>query len=237
MRGGWEVADAELAAAQQRRRHVHGRDEGGRPLERRARDAFGRVGRLRQRRLARRVRRPRAHAEPAVPQPRRRHVRGHHREGRRRRAAFTKGTIFGDYDNDGYPDLYVSNMFGDNLLYHNNRDGTFTDVAKTLARREAVRELSDVVLRLRQRRLARHLRVVVRDVGRGVREVLPATSRSRAKTLALYHNNHDGTFTDVTEAVGLDRVVPVDGRQLRRPRQRRLPRHVSRAPARRRSRR
>ena len=43
--------------------------------------------------------------------------------------AFTKGAVFGDYDNDGYPDLYVSNMFGDNFLYHNNRDGTFTDVA------------------------------------------------------------------------------------------------------------
>ena len=45
---------------------------------------------------------------------------------------FTKGTDFGDYDNDGFPDLYVSNMFGDNFLYHNNRDGTFTEVGKQL---------------------------------------------------------------------------------------------------------
>jgi enediyne biosynthesis protein E4 len=38
------------------------------------------------------------------------------------------GAVVGDYDNDGWPDLYVSN-FGRNRLYHNNHDGTFTDVA------------------------------------------------------------------------------------------------------------
>jgi tetratricopeptide (TPR) repeat protein/peroxiredoxin len=34
-----------------------------------------------------------------------------------------------DYDNDGWPDLYVANDFGRKNLYHNNRDGSFTDVA------------------------------------------------------------------------------------------------------------
>jgi hypothetical protein len=38
------------------------------------------------------------------------------------------GTVFGDYDDDGYPDLYVVNDFGRKTLYHNNRDGTFSDV-------------------------------------------------------------------------------------------------------------
>lgn len=37
------------------------------------------------------------------------------------------GAAVGDYDNDGHPDLYVTN-FGRNELYHNNGDGTFTDV-------------------------------------------------------------------------------------------------------------
>ena len=39
------------------------------------------------------------------------------------------GVAVGDYDNDGWPDMYVSN-FGKNRLYHNNHDGTFTDVAE-----------------------------------------------------------------------------------------------------------
>ena len=39
------------------------------------------------------------------------------------------GAVVADYDNDGWPDIYVSN-FGKNRLYHNNHDGTFTDVAE-----------------------------------------------------------------------------------------------------------
>ena len=45
---------------------------------------------------------------------------------------FSKGVIWGDYDGDGSPDLYVSNLDGFNRLYRNNRDGTFTDVAMRL---------------------------------------------------------------------------------------------------------
>ncbi len=39
------------------------------------------------------------------------------------------GVVVGDFDNDGWPDIYVTN-FGKNRLYHNNHDGTFTDVAE-----------------------------------------------------------------------------------------------------------
>jgi hypothetical protein len=39
------------------------------------------------------------------------------------------GVAIGDYDNDGWPDIYVSN-YGKNRLYHNNHDGSFTDVAE-----------------------------------------------------------------------------------------------------------
>ncbi len=38
------------------------------------------------------------------------------------------GAVVGDYDNDGWPDIYVSN-YGENRLFHNNHNGTFTDVA------------------------------------------------------------------------------------------------------------
>ena len=44
-------------------------------------------------------------------------------------AMFCMGAVWGDYDNDGYADLYVS-IEGPNRLYHNNQDGTFTDVAE-----------------------------------------------------------------------------------------------------------
>jgi len=39
------------------------------------------------------------------------------------------GVAVADYDNDGWPDIYVAN-YGKNRLYHNNRDGTFTDLAE-----------------------------------------------------------------------------------------------------------
>jgi hypothetical protein len=42
---------------------------------------------------------------------------------------FCKGANWADYDGDGYPDLFVANLEGPCRLFHNNRDGTFTDVA------------------------------------------------------------------------------------------------------------
>ena len=42
---------------------------------------------------------------------------------------YAMGIAVGDYDNDGYQDIYVTN-FGRNVLYHNNGDGTFTDVTE-----------------------------------------------------------------------------------------------------------
>jgi hypothetical protein len=46
--------------------------------------------------------------------------------------AFTKGVAFGDYDNDGSPDIYVSNFGMPNNLFRNRGDGTFVDVASEL---------------------------------------------------------------------------------------------------------
>jgi hypothetical protein len=44
--------------------------------------------------------------------------------------AYGLGCVWGDYDNDGHPDLYVT-QYGKNILYHNNGNGTFTDVTET----------------------------------------------------------------------------------------------------------
>ena len=52
------------------------------------------------------------------------HAGVHDAEGR-----FGLGVVWGDYDNDGWPDLLVANDAGANYLYHNNHNGTFTDVA------------------------------------------------------------------------------------------------------------
>ncbi len=43
------------------------------------------------------------------------------------KACLAMGGAVGDYDNDGWPDLYIT-CLGGNILYHNNGDGTFTDV-------------------------------------------------------------------------------------------------------------
>ncbi len=45
---------------------------------------------------------------------------------------YAKGVVWGDYDGDRFPDLYVSNNGAVNRLYHNNGDGTFTDMAREL---------------------------------------------------------------------------------------------------------
>lgn len=45
---------------------------------------------------------------------------------------YCKGSAWGDFDNDGYPDLYISNFGSENRLYRNNGDGTFSDLAPAL---------------------------------------------------------------------------------------------------------
>jgi FG-GAP-like repeat len=46
-----------------------------------------------------------------------------------REGGLTLGVAWGDYDEDGAPDLYVVNDFGRNTLFHNNGNGTFSDVS------------------------------------------------------------------------------------------------------------
>ncbi len=52
-----------------------------------------------------------------------------HRAGLDKTAGWGQGACVGDYDNDGYPDLYVT-YYGKNRLYHNERNGTFKEVAE-----------------------------------------------------------------------------------------------------------
>ncbi len=51
---------------------------------------------------------------------------------------YCKSAVWGDYDNDGDPDLYVSNFGSNNRLYRNDGDGAFTDVAPALGVEEPI---------------------------------------------------------------------------------------------------
>jgi len=124
--------------------------------------------------------------------------------------AFTKGAVFGDYDNDGYADLYVSNMFGDNFLYHNNRDGTFTDVAGAAHVQKPFISFPTWFFDYDN---DGWLDIFVASYPNSLEEFVKhyVGQPPAAETLTLYHNNHDGTFTDVSRAAGLARVVPSMG--------------------------
>ena len=126
------------------------------------------------------------------------------------KAAFTKGVTFGDYDNDGFADLYVSNYGSENFLYHNHGNGTFTDVAKSLKVEKPIMSFptwfcdydNDGFLDL----FVASFVPSITEVARGYLG-LPA----QAETMKLYHNNGRGGFDDVTSQVKLNRVVPTMG--------------------------
>jgi hypothetical protein len=124
--------------------------------------------------------------------------------------AFTKGVVFGDYDGDGFPDLYLSNMFGDNILYRNNGDGTFTDVAKKLGVQKPFASFPTWFFDYDN---DGHLDLFVASYPNSVEEFVkyyvkmpPAT-----ETLTLFRNKGDGTFEDVSARVNLGRIVPAMG--------------------------
>ena len=124
------------------------------------------------------------------------------------------GVAVGDYDNDGWPDIYVAN-YGKNRLYHNNHDGTFTDVAEKAGvllggwstgptwgdyDRDGLLDLFvpgyvkfDVDHPPRGGKLCQFRGVPVFCGPQG----LPGESDH------LFHNNGDGTFTDVSVKAGV----------------------------------
>ena len=75
---------------------------------------------------------------------------------------FCKGCTWIDFDNDRYSDLFINDQAGKARLYRNNGDGTFTNVTRRTWHRWAVKGFPMLGVRLRQRRLDRHLRDFVR---------------------------------------------------------------------------
>ena len=72
-------------------------------------------------------------------------------------ASWGMGAVAADYDNDGDPDLYVTN-FGENRFYQNAGNGTFTDQAPLAGVADTRWSTGGRVERLRQRRRPRPLR-------------------------------------------------------------------------------
>jgi enediyne biosynthesis protein E4 len=122
------------------------------------------------------------------------------------------GVAVGDYDNDGFEDIYVTG-YGGNTLYHNNGNGTFTDVTARSGVAAAGWSTSagffdydnDGKLDLF---VARYLEWSF-DEDRFCGEHKPGgrsychPDNYRGITNILYHNNGDGTFTDVSQKAGI----------------------------------
>jgi hypothetical protein len=124
--------------------------------------------------------------------------------------AFTKGATWGDYDKDGFPDLYVSNFTGDNFLYHNNGDGTFTDVAAKLGVQKPFMSFPTWFFDYdNDGWLDIFVASYVPSLSEFVKHYLG--NPPSAETLTLYRNRGDGTFEDVSQRVGLAWVVPTMG--------------------------
>jgi enediyne biosynthesis protein E4 len=138
-----------------------------------------------------------------------------------RRTGWASAVAVGDYDNDGFDDLFVT-YWGQNVLYRNNGDGTFTDVtARAGLLHEGTRWGSGCTFLDYDRDgkldlfVANYLEFSFDSVPKpgdspfctwkgvpvicGPRGLPPGVG-------ALYRNNGDGTFTDVTSASGVDKA-------------------------------
>jgi enediyne biosynthesis protein E4 len=119
------------------------------------------------------------------------------------------GVAVGDYDNDGYPDLFVTS-YGKNILYHNNGDGTFTDVTAKAGVAGGGWSVSagffdydnDGKLDLFVTRYMDWDTKHNKDCGGNYHTYCPP-EEFPATTNILYHNNGDGTFTDVSQRSGI----------------------------------
>jgi hypothetical protein len=104
-------------------------------------------------------------------------------------------SIAADFDNDGWPDIYVSSDTGPSMLYHNNHNGTFSEVgipAGCALSGQGVTQGG--------------MGAATTDYdGDGWLDIVKANFAGDPTT--LYHNNGDGSFTDVSQQAGLGAIT------------------------------
>jgi len=125
---------------------------------------------------------------------------------------YGQGVAVGDYDGDGFPDLYVT-QYGRSILYHNNGDGTFTDVTEKAGVAAPGWSSSaawfdydnDGKLDLFICQFVEFSRTINKSCGSGEEGkhgyCIPRLYNPMRSW--LFHNNGDGTFTDVSKASGI----------------------------------
>jgi hypothetical protein len=131
------------------------------------------------------------------------------------------GCVWGDFDNDGFPDLFVT-QYGRNVLYHNNGNGTFTDVtdkAGVAGSESGIFHSGATFFDYdRDGRLDLYVGSYVAfgpdgrrycDIG-GVQSSCPPSAYGGSLN-ALYHNNGDGTFTNVSKST---HILQPEGKNL-----------------------
>jgi hypothetical protein len=119
------------------------------------------------------------------------------------------GVAVGDFDNDGFPDLYVTN-YGKNILYHNNGNGTFAHVTEKAGVAGGGWSASasffdydndgrlDLFVTRYMEWDTRHNKACGGDY-----HTYCPPGESPATSNILYHNNGDGTFTDMSQPSGI----------------------------------
>ena len=128
-----------------------------------------------------------------------------------------QGVCVGDYDNDGFDDLFVT-YFGKNVLYHNNGDGTFTDVSEKAGVAGNGKRWNTGCAFVDYDRdgkldlfVANYIDMDLKTAPvpesgpclyKGVMVACGPPGLNGGKNI-LYHNNGDGTFTDVSEKAGI----------------------------------